>query len=145
MYGSIRTFLLVTYGPQLVRLELLAHLEDALHTPRAQEAAADYAACMAGPGYRIRSPRDAFEIGARRFGEDPHVSPAERRLAMADVTGQERSQVYGAISEALADLGEDVLLRRGPFIERLVGLVRLAVLRAGRIARWPVALRRGRG
>lgn len=142
VYGSVRDFLLVTYGPQIVRLRLLAHLEEALQTPRVRQAAADYAACMARAGYRIRTPRAASRIGARRFGGDPDVSPAERRLAVADATCQEHSQVYGAISLALTDLGEDVLVRRGPFVERLVEVVRAAVSRAGRIAGWPVVLRR---
>lgn len=135
--------MLLTYGPQVVRVELLGHLAEALQTRPVEHAAAEYASCMAEAGYEIRTPRAAYDIGVRRFGDDPHAGPAERRLAVADAVCQRRSRVYGVISAALADLGEAVLFRRGPFIERLLRLLRTAELRAGTIARWPIAFRRG--
>ncbi len=133
VYGSLRHYAALTYVPQGIRLRLLEQLDAALLTGRVQEAVSTYAACMRSAGYPAETPRDAWLVARRRFGEESEVSAAQRRMAVADARCQTESAIYGEISRGLAREGRRVLLENRARLRRLMRLRWAALARARRI------------
>jgi hypothetical protein len=122
------------YVPQGIRLRLLERLDAALLMDEVQEALSAYAACMRSAGYPAETPRDAWLVARRRFGEGSEVSVAQRRMAVADARCQQESAIYGEISRGLAQEGRRVLLENRARLRRLMRLRSAALARARHIA-----------
>lgn len=135
VYGSVRNFLLLWYGPQVIRLRLLDELGPALREPEVQRAAEAYAACMREAGYRTRSPRASWLHARQEYGTDRGVTRDERRMAVWDARCQRRSAIYETISASLIDLGWSFLLRSTTFIGSLTRILARAVSRARQLLR----------
>lgn len=132
IYGSVRNFLLLWYGPQVIRLRLLDELNRALGEPEVQRAGQVYAACMDAAGYRTASPRSTWLRARKKYGADRGVTRAERRMAVWDARCQRRSAIYDTISARLIELGWPFLRRNEAFIGSLLHILGRAVSRARR-------------
>jgi hypothetical protein len=106
IYGSVRTYLDVTWFTNEVRQHQLGWTDD----PRAKAAAGEYLSCMSKRGYSLRSFGEVFDMAARLAQTTPDFANAEREVAQAEVDCETASHVW-ATWNSLA------LQRVGPWLE----------------------------
>ena len=130
-YGSVRKFLVVWYGPQVIQTQIQTYIEEAVRAREVVEGTALYSACMQAAGFPAASPRDAWQAARDRFARaSGNVSVAQRRMAMADAECQARSQIYQRTSRALAKVGRDVIRRSSARLQMMMDIERSSVPRA---------------
>jgi nitroreductase len=128
VYGSVRSFLLTWYGPQVILGRLRPFYERALRAPEVGLAISAYSACMHSAGYPASDPGTAWRTARRLFGLDQGVTRRERAMAAADSGCQQVSSVYETISHAFAESGRQVLSRKVATLQRWIQIQRRALL-----------------
>jgi hypothetical protein len=96
VYGSITTFLYLSFFPQEIRTFDGA----ALQSPSVAAAASIYSGCMKAAGYSVRYPHDAVASAASHWGTRPSPEgPSRDEMVMAeqDARCQSRSHIFDAI------------------------------------------------
>lgn len=106
IYGSVRTYLDVTWFTNEVRQHQVGWTDDA----RAKAAAGEYLSCMSTRGYSLRSFGEVFDMAAQVAQTTPDFANAERGIAQAEVDCEAASHVW-ATWNSLA------LQRVGPWLE----------------------------
>jgi hypothetical protein len=136
IYGSVRNYLILWYGPQVIRAQIQPLFREAARTADVRIAASAYSRCMRAAGFRAASPRDAWERASARFANDgAKVSRAERGMAMADARCQARSRIFETLSHSLEQAASAILLRRAGALEAMTEIERSSVLRASAVVR----------
>lgn len=138
VYGSVRNFLILWYGPQVIRAQIQPYFREAARTANVRIAASSYASCMRTAGFRAATPRDAWETASARFGHDgAKVSLAERNMAMADARCQARSRIFETMSHSLEESARAILQQRAGQLEMMTEVQRSSVFRASAVVRTP--------
>jgi hypothetical protein len=134
VYGSVRGFLLLWYGPQVARNAVEKYFTPAIRTPEVEDAASSYSRCMSAAGFETPTPRAAWRLARQRFGHgSTRVTSKERQMATADARCQKSSMIYETISRAMALAGRKVLAGYADRFETMRALMRSSISRAASI------------
>jgi hypothetical protein len=134
VYGSVRNFLILWYGPQVIGSMIDRYLVDAIDAPKVAEATSSYSRCMREGGFDVATPRAAWRLARQDFdhGGD-RVTSGEKRMATLDARCQKSSRIYGTLSRELADAASEVLEGHAARIARMRVMMRSSIRRAAMI------------